>query len=91
MEKHTIDGPVISFISSDKKARDRAGKIRYTAAAIPQRDGKTIIIVKCDFGDTPEVYAKMIATDYKKIGNLRMRYLNHNPNGVTVTLTNNSN
>lgn len=88
MTEHKIDGPVISFVSSDKKARGKASNIRYTAAAIPQKDGKTIIIVKCDFGDTPEVYAKIIAAEYKKMANLKMRYLHHNKNGATVTLIN---
>lgn len=90
MTEHRIEGPVISFVSYDKKAKVKASKIRYTAAAIPQRDGKTIIIVKCDFGDTPEVYARLIQIDYKKIGNLKMRYHAHNKNGVTVTLINNN-
>lgn len=91
MTEHRIDGPVISFVSSDKKARDKASNVRYTAAAFSQKDGKTIIIVKCDFGDTPEVYAKIIAADYKKMENLKMRYLHHNKTGAVITLANDEN
>lgn len=88
MNTHTIEGPVISFISSDKKAKDKAAQIKYTACAFQRRDGKTIIIVKCDFGNTPEVFAQMIAADYKNLVNLKMDYLAHNTLGAEVYLIN---
>lgn len=90
MTEHIIEGPVISFVSSDKDAKEKAASITFTAAALQQRGGKTIIIVKCDFGDMPEVFAKMIAADYKKIANLKMQYLASNKNGASVTLINNN-
>lgn len=88
MNTQTIEGPVISFVSSDKKAKDKAAQIKYTAAAFQRRDGKTIIIVKCDFGSTPEVFAQMIAADYKNLVNLKMDYLAHNTLGAEVCLIN---
>jgi hypothetical protein len=88
MDTQTIEGPVISFISSDKKAKDKAAQVRYTAAAFKRRDGKTIIIVKCDFGSTPEVFAQMIAKDYKNLVDLKMNYLAHNTLGAEVCVIN---
>ncbi len=88
MDTQTIEGPVISFISSDKKAKDKAAQVRYTAAAFKRRDGKTIIIVKCDFGNTPEIFAQMIAKDYKNLVDLKMSYLAHNTLGAEVCVIN---
>lgn len=88
MDTQTIEGPVISFISSDKKAKDKAADLIYTAAAFERRDGKTIIIVKCDFGSTPELFAQAIARDYKNLVDLKMSYLAHNTLGAEVCLIN---
>jgi hypothetical protein len=88
MDTQTIEGPVISFISSDQKAKDKAAQVRYTAAAFKRRDGKTIIIVKCDFGSTPELFAQMIAKDYKNLVDLKMSYLAHNTLGAEVCVIN---
>ena len=88
MDTQTIEGPVIAFISSDKKAKDKAAQVRYTAAAFKRRDGKTIIIVKCDFGNTPEIFAQMIAKDYKNLVGLKMSYLAHNTLGAEVCVIN---
>ena len=84
MHTQTIEGPVISFVSSDKKAKEKAAQVKYTAAALQQKNGKTIIIVKCNFGNAPEIFARMIANDYKNLVNLRMRYLAHNKVGAEV-------
>lgn len=88
MNTQTIEGPVISFLSSDKRAKEKAAQIRYTAAAFKRRDGKTVIIVKCNFGNTPEVFAQMIAADYRNLVNLKMDYLAHNTLGAEVCLIN---
>lgn len=88
MSEQIIEGSVISFVSSDKKATEKASQVKYTAAAFRQKSGKTIIIVKCNFGDTPEVFAKMIASDYKNLVNLKMSYLAHNEIGAVVSHVN---
>jgi len=88
MDTQTIEGPVISFISSDKKAKDKAAQVRYTAAAFKRLDGKTIIIVQCNFGSAPELFAQAIARDYKNLVGLKMSYLAHNTLGAEVCVIN---
>lgn len=88
MEVKQIDGPVIIFESKDKRAKEKAMRSQFTAAAFLNQKGHTVIVVKCFYGKRPAAFARQIIADYKRDFDLKMRRVAENPNGMDVTIIN---
>jgi len=90
MELKSIDGPVIIFESKDKRAKQKAEKSQFTAAAFLNKEGRTVIVVKCYYGDRPAAFARQIIGQYRQDYNLKMRRVGENPNGIDITFISNN-
>lgn len=86
MEVKKIEGPVIIFESKDRRAQEKAMKAETTAAAFLNRQGRTVIVVKCLYGNRPKFYGDSIARDYLKTYDLKMRRVGQNPHGIDVQM-----
>lgn len=91
MNVTSIDGPVIVFESKDKRAKEKAAKCSFTAAAfLDKKRGVTIVVVKCLFGDRAGFFGREIAKDYLLNFDLKMKRIGQSKNGIDITVINNN-